>query len=110
MSSLVLSASATARFAVNDFIAGDFIEIGVLIRSQQNFFPTSHIHMASLGRSVHLILYESLFHGFVEAALLFHFEEKFPSLLGDRNRQSLHIIRTGSRVGNTIQMRLFFQQ
>ena len=106
----VFAATATAGLAFDYLVTSYLVEVGVLVGTQQNLFAASYISMTSLGRSVYLVLNEALFHGFVETAFFLDLEEEFPSLLGNRYRKGLDIVRTGSRVGNAVDMRLFLEQ
>ena len=66
--------------------------------------------MAGLVAGVDSFLYASAFDSLEHAAFIFYLQEKFPGLLCDGSRKVFDIVRTCSRIDDTVEVSFFLQQ
>ena len=107
---MILSASAAASLCQWCLFACQFIEVRILVGTQKNFFPFRNSFVAGLVAGVDSFLYASAFDSLEHAAFVFYLQEKFPGLLCDGSRKVFDIVRTCSRIDDTIEVSFFLQQ
>ncbi len=86
------------------------VEIRELVHADEVLLTLGDSEVASLGGSFNGCLHEAFLQGFHISALFLHFEEEFPSRLGNVLGQFLDVVGTACHVHYLGKVGLFFQQ
>ena len=75
----VLTAAAVCAFgSVDNFFSSHFIDVGILVGAEQDFFAACHVGMAFCIAFIDSGLDFAIFHSFGESAFGFYAKEQFP--------------------------------
>ena len=105
------ASAATFLFLVGwSFVACQFVEVRILVGSQEDFLAFGYSFMTGLIAGIDGGLYASGLYCLYHSAFVFYLQEQVPCLLCDGYGQILYIIGTSGRVNDAVHVRFFFQQ
>ncbi len=110
MFAFLFGATAAAAFANLDFAGGHFVDVGVLVGTEQYFLAAGYIGVTLFARFVYCILHLAFSHELEEAALGFGIEEEFPCFAGDGYGEGFDIVTAACGVDNLVEVAFFLKQ